>query len=107
MSPRPQFLFITCQVGAEKAVKGELARRLPDFHFAFSRPGFLTFKLPEDCGLRADFELHAAFARTSGFSLGPVTGDDLDTLAQNAWALFAGRPWHQHTRLAAGYGRAG
>ena len=46
--PQPaRFIFATCQVGAEKAVKGEVARRWPDFRFAYSRPGFLTFKLPE------------------------------------------------------------
>ena len=48
MPDRPEFLFITCQTGgAGAAVKEELARRWPDFRFAFSRPGFLTFKLPE------------------------------------------------------------
>ena len=45
MSEGPQFLFVTCQVGAERAVKGEIARRWDAFRFAFSRPGFLTFKL--------------------------------------------------------------
>ena len=36
------FLFVTCQVGAEGAVKEELARRWPDVHAAYSRPG-LTY----------------------------------------------------------------
>ena len=44
----PSFLFVTCQAGAERAVKAELARRWPDFRLAFSRKGFLTFKLPEE-----------------------------------------------------------
>ncbi len=35
----PDFLFVTCQIGAEGAVKGELGRRWPGFRFAFSRPG--------------------------------------------------------------------
>jgi 23S rRNA (cytidine2498-2'-O)-methyltransferase len=95
MSERPHFLFVTCQVGAEKAVKGELRRRWADFRFAFSRPGFLTFKLPEDCSLPADFDLHAVFARAYGFSLGRVTGDDPDALARNAWTLFGHRPWQR------------
>lgn len=66
----PQFLFITCQVGAERAVKGELARLWPAFRFAYSRPGFLTFKLPPDPGLADDFNLRSVFARSWGFSLG-------------------------------------
>jgi 23S rRNA (cytidine2498-2'-O)-methyltransferase len=92
MPERPQFLFVTCQIGAEKAVKGELSRRWPDFHFAFSRPGFLTFKLPADCSLEADFDLHSVFARAYGFSLGRVAGDDLDSLARSAWETFSHRP---------------
>ncbi len=68
----PDFLFVTCQIGAEGAVKGELGRRWPEFRFAFSRPGFLTFKLPPGHGLAGDFDLEAVFARAYGFSLGPV-----------------------------------
>ena len=52
-----RFLFVTCQVGAEKAVKGEVAQRWPEFRLAFSRPGFLTFKLPETQYLTPDFNL--------------------------------------------------
>ena len=95
MSDRPRFLFVTCQVGAQQAVKGELARRWPDFPLAFSRPGFLTFKLPEDHRLPPDFALGAVFARASGFSLGPVQGDDLDGLVRGVWALFGPRPWQR------------
>ena len=95
MSEQPRFLFLTCQIGAEKAVKGELARRWTDFHFAFSRPGFLTFRLPDDCTLEPDFNLRATFARTYGFSLGGVKGDDPDAMAQNVWALFGRHRWHR------------
>ncbi|MGO9115639.1 MAG: SAM-dependent methyltransferase [Thermoguttaceae bacterium] len=74
--PQPaRFLFVTCQVGAEKAVKGEVAQRWRDFRFAFSRPGFLTFKLPEQQFLAPDFNLSAVFARAYGFSLGKVSLD--------------------------------
>jgi 23S rRNA (cytidine2498-2'-O)-methyltransferase len=68
----PDFLFVTCQIGAEGAVKGELGRRWPEFRFAFSRPGFLTFKLPPGHGLAGDFDLEAGFVRAYGFSLGAV-----------------------------------
>lgn len=72
MPEQSQFLFITCQVGAEPALKRELAKYRPGFRFAYSRPGFLTFKLPEKHGLKDDFDLKAIFARAYGFSLGKV-----------------------------------
>ena len=95
MSEHPRFLFVTCQVGAEKAVKGEVSRRWRDFSFAFSRPGFVTFKLPEDSSLLPDFDLRGIFARSYGFSLGSVRGDDADAMAQEVWATFGHRPWHR------------
>ena len=91
MQERPQFLFVTCQVGAEKAVKGELARRWPAFRLAFSRPGFLTFKLPPDHDLADDFDLESVFARAYGFSLGKVSGENPEKLAAEAWELCKGR----------------
>jgi len=89
---QPGFLFITCQVGAEGAVKQELARLWPDFRFAFSRPGFLTFKLPSDHNLSADFELKSVFARAYGFSIGRVSGATPDELAGQVWQLYGSRP---------------
>ncbi|MEX2139611.1 MAG: SAM-dependent methyltransferase [Pirellulales bacterium] len=74
MPPSPQFLFVTCQVGAEAAVKHELARDWPDFRFAYSRPGFLTFKLPADV-LPDEFDLRSVFARAHSFTLGKATGE--------------------------------
>ncbi|MBX3414526.1 MAG: hypothetical protein KF708_17700 [Pirellulales bacterium] len=85
------FLFVTCQVGAEAAVKGELARLWPDFRFAYSRPGFLTFKLPAGHRLNEDFALGSVFARAWGFSLGKATGDTDDERAAQAWQLLASR----------------
>jgi 23S rRNA (cytidine2498-2'-O)-methyltransferase len=84
---KPHFLFTVCQRGAEQALKKELARQWPDFRFAYSRPGFLTFKLPEDIELADDFELRSVFARTHGFSLGKVAGDTAEALARSAWEL--------------------
>jgi 23S rRNA (cytidine2498-2'-O)-methyltransferase len=88
----PDFLFVTCQIGAEPAVKGELARRWPAFRFAFSRPGFLTFKLPEAHGLADDFDLESVFARAYGFSLGKVTGNNAEALAGEVWKAAGNRP---------------
>ncbi|MCE9607830.1 MAG: hypothetical protein K8U03_23330 [Planctomycetia bacterium] len=102
MPEQSQFLFITCQVGAEPALKRELAKYRPSFRFAYSRPGFLTFKLPEKHGLKDDFDLKAIFARAYGFSLGKVavpesfvcTASLAPTLvapAEEVWKLAAGR----------------
>ncbi len=87
----PEFLFITCQIGAERAVKAEIAERWKDFRFAYSRPGFLTFKLPENHRLAEDFDLHSVFARAYGFSLGKVQGQDPAEMAREAWKLFGHR----------------
>jgi 23S rRNA (cytidine2498-2'-O)-methyltransferase len=88
-APVPHFLFVTCQVGAERAVKGELVRRWPDFRLAFSRPGFLTFKLPPpgQCILADDFDLESVFARAYGFSLGKMVGETQEDLAAGTWEL--------------------
>ncbi len=87
MPDSASFLMITCQVGAERAVKGELVRRWPEFRFAYSRPGFLTFKLPAEHGLADDFNLQSVFARSYAFSLGKATGDSLAARAEQAVQL--------------------
>ncbi len=40
----PRFYCATCQAGAEKALKAEVLAEYPGLRFAFSRPGFVTFK---------------------------------------------------------------
>jgi 23S rRNA (cytidine2498-2'-O)-methyltransferase len=87
----PEFLFITCQIGAERAVKDEIARSWNDFRFAYSRPGFLTFKLPENHCLADSFDLHSVFARAYAFSLGKIQGQDQAEMAREAWKLFGHR----------------
>ncbi len=82
-----QFLYTVCQRGAEPALKAELAKHWPDFRFAYSRPGFVTFKLPDGADLPEDFDLQSVFARTYGFSLGKVTGTDAQAMAREAWRL--------------------
>ncbi|MEN6405193.1 MAG: SAM-dependent methyltransferase [Thermoguttaceae bacterium] len=81
----PQFLFVTCQVGAERAVKNEVAHGWPAFRFAYSQPGFLTFKLPEPHQLPDNFDLKSVFARASGFSLGKVAHPSPEKLAEEVW----------------------
>jgi 23S rRNA (cytidine2498-2'-O)-methyltransferase len=84
------FLFVTCQIGAEPAVKAELARRWPAFRFAYSRPGFLTFKLPYYFKTSEPFALESVFARAYGFSLGKATGKEL---AAQVAKLAEGQPY--------------
>ncbi len=84
---QPQFVFAACQHGAEAALKRELAVRAPELRPAFSRPGFVTFKLPAPCETPETFTLPSSFARTFGFSLGSVKGDHLRDLASQAWTL--------------------
>ena len=103
----PQFLFVTCQVGAEAAVKHELARDWPSFRFAYSRPGFLTFKLP--AGIPPDdFDLHSVFARAHGFTLGKATGATVEARRGAARELIGERRFntlHVWQRDAAPVGR--
>jgi 23S rRNA (cytidine2498-2'-O)-methyltransferase len=82
---RPDFIFLTCQVGVEPAVKADLVRRLPGSRFCFSRPGFLTFKLPEQHGLTDNLRLPSVFARCGGFSLGQIRVDSTERLAKAVW----------------------
>jgi len=84
---QPQFVYAVCQHGAEAVLKRELATRAPQLHSAFSRPGFVTFKLDAPCEQPEKFSLPSAFARTSGFSLGSVKGDRLHELARQVWEL--------------------
>ena len=91
MPASPSFLFSTCQLGAEAALKAEMARREPDLHLAFSRPGFVTFKLPPD-RKESDVPWQSAFARTQGFSLGKSQGNTA-SLAAAFWQLAGDRKW--------------
>lgn len=87
----PQFVFVTCQVGAERSLKSEVARRWPAFSFAYSRPGFLTFKLPPGFQLADDFDLDLVFARSWGFSLGKLDDAELFKRTAGVWRLAHGR----------------
>ena len=81
----PHFLFVICQHGAEDALKSEVARQWPAFRFAFSRPGFVTFKM--GTGQQPEgLDLHATFARTSGISLGKVQGSNANLMSNELWS---------------------
>jgi len=76
-------------------LKKELARRWPTFRLAFSRPGFLTFKLPPDHAGADDFDLDAVFARAYGFSLGQVKEQSPEELAAAVWETGKGQTYQR------------
>ncbi len=65
-----------CQFGAEAALKAEVAIRYEQLRFAYSRPGFVTFKVPADVSLSPDANWRLTFARSVGFSIGQLRGED-------------------------------
>jgi len=84
-----RFLFAACQPGSEAALKGDVARRHPSLLFAFSRPGFVTFRVADDAADDSSPTLHSPFARTWGHSLGKVTGADMAELGRQVWMAVA------------------
>jgi len=88
----PDFILTTCQIGAEAALKAEMARDWPDLRFAYSRPGFLTFKMLDGKRIGEECDLGLVFARASGFSLGKVAGATMEERAGDVWRLAAERP---------------
>ena len=77
VKPLDMFIFVTCQVGAEPTVKKDLA---PIAKFAFSRPGFVTFKSEVD--LKGDFAVSSIFARSYGISVGKFGIDTAKILVE-------------------------
>lgn len=65
----PRFYFATSQVGAEKAVKTEVLNQFPHLRFAFTRPGFVTFKEEDDSKPLIE-DTGSVFARVWGTSIG-------------------------------------
>lgn len=74
-APAP-FVFCVCQIGMENVCKRDVLELNPFLAFAFSRPGFLTFKIQSTVELPATFELRTPFVRTSGWSLGKVVATE-------------------------------
>ena len=68
-SSNGQFLFVCCQIGAEAALKHDVSQRHPGLVFAFSRPGFVTFKVVDATSVE---RIESPFARTFGVHLANV-----------------------------------
>ncbi len=91
MELRSDFIFTVCQVGAEPALKKEITKNHPDFKFAFSRPGYVTFKCPQG-PVPFDFNLNSVFARAYGISFGSVTEAELSRVTELAQELKTQEP---------------
>lgn len=85
------FLFTPCQVGAEATLKKEIRRLFPEYRAAFGRPGFVTFKAPDDEMDPDDvvFELaeRSAFARSAALSIGKIDEENLKAIVEETWRL--------------------
>jgi 23S rRNA (cytidine2498-2'-O)-methyltransferase len=81
--PTPKFVFVCCQLGTENVCKQQIQARWPEFRFSFSRPGFLTYKVPPQIGPTLDLE--NTFARTFGFAVDRFEGEDIDVLVEQVW----------------------
>ncbi len=66
-----RFYYSTFQLGADKAVKSEVLAEFPQLKFAFSRPGFMTFKETlQSPSQKPILQTHGIFSRLWGESLG-------------------------------------
>ncbi|MDR1485299.1 MAG: hypothetical protein LBT09_10805 [Planctomycetaceae bacterium] len=84
------FLFIPCQVGSERVLKDEIDA-IYHFNSAFSRPGFVTFKVPDGLyshdvirGVMSQMLNSSIFARMVSISLGKLSSDNL---VESVWRL--------------------
>lgn len=85
----PEFPVCHLPTRAAPGIKHELALNWPDFRFAYSPPGFLTFKLPAGHQLREDFDLRSVFARAYGFCLAKIAATDPAEAARQVWQVAA------------------
>jgi 23S rRNA (cytidine2498-2'-O)-methyltransferase len=92
------FFYIICQPGAEALVKADVQRRDSAAKPAFSRPGFLTFKVEQP--LTPALPRPTPLARAWGLCLGAARGPDADreALALLQGAAAASAPLHAWTR---------
>ena len=97
MTSAANFLFAVCQRGAEWALKDEVVRRWPRLHFAYSRPGFVTFKDTAEQRPRSNPLTGSVYARTCSRYLGKSAGDAESEKIDSFWELAGNRSFdHLH-----------
>lgn len=93
MTNDAKFIYVTCQAGAEAALRKEIPGNHPELNLAFSRPGFVTFKVDPDNRLPDRYTLKSTLARSSGWSLGRAESESaseiVSALIENAGDLLA------------------
>ena len=75
------FVFTTCKRGFERLLKQEVLTLHPELRFAYSRPGLITWKSPEDWDARTDFWPDSFFIRGAGVSVLSQAADASQVLA--------------------------
>lgn len=92
----PQYIFTVCQVGAEAALKDEIAKAHPELRFSYSRPGFVTFVNKGEREWNPDFKLRSIFARAYGLSEGK---SKRATIAEDLAAFVTKKQFSKRPRL--------
>lgn len=72
------FIYTIVNVGSEKLLKEEVSLKYPHLKFAYSRPGYITFKDTSE-KFTVDTVLNLIFARSYGLSLGKFPLEDLES----------------------------
>ncbi|MFL5319359.1 MAG: SAM-dependent methyltransferase [Myxococcaceae bacterium] len=88
-----EFVFATCLPGVEPGLKREVARTRPELKFAYSRPGLVTFKSPNE--IKPNDAPSSAFARVWGKSVGKAATPDE---ARQLLAAFSPTRFHVYSR---------
>lgn len=102
-----KFIFVSCQAGAEGALRKEIPTNHPELKLAFSRPGFVTFKVDSENRLPDRYTLKSTLARTSGWSLGRSEAESsaaiVDSIIENAAEQLAAADvihvWQRDTKM--------
>jgi len=87
---KPLYVMLVCQHGAEGAIKSAMAEQYPQSRFAFSRPGFLTFRIAEDEDAAPAFEPPPPLVRAWAYSIGRADGAGDEERAAAVWELAKG-----------------
>ena len=83
------FTYFSCQFGAESFLKSEMARAASTAKFAFSRPGFVTFRFDQPIERAALNQIPLTFARTRGWSIGRTGKEQTTDSERTAYLLQA------------------